>query len=247
MNDRQHAPAGELAAGRHSTYWSDAAWRDGRRVNLYKHFVRPGSLAFDIGANCGEVTLVLLELGCRVVAVEPQAAIAAAIDPRAEVVVAACGATVGEQSFYEIPANPYLSTMSRQIADFNESTNGAWSAVERQTPVVTLDSLIERYGVPAFTKIDVEGFELEVFAGLSQALPALSFEVHSFDASKAGGCVARLEELGGEGGYGYLYSPEETYELQPWPPRQLAWFGDVYATHRTLELETAAVVEDSQP
>ncbi|WP_407664880.1 FkbM family methyltransferase, partial [Micromonospora tarensis] len=32
-------------------------------------------------------------------------------------------------------------------------------------PVVTVDALVEQYGVPTFAKIDVEGFEDEVLAG----------------------------------------------------------------------------------
>jgi FkbM family methyltransferase len=34
-------------------------------------------------------------------------------------------------------------------------------------PVVTLDSAIAGHGVPAFTKIDVEGYELQVLKGLN--------------------------------------------------------------------------------
>jgi hypothetical protein len=42
--------------------------------------------------------------------------------------------------------------------------------------MVTLDGLIARYGVPRYIKIDVEGFEIEVLAGLSQPVPLISVE-----------------------------------------------------------------------
>ncbi len=242
-NPLQHSPSPHLPAGFHPSYWADAAWRDKRRIAVYKHFVRPGELAFDIGANVGEVTAVLLGLGCRVVAVEPQPAVADNISRQAAVIVAAVGATAGEAPFFEIPLNPYLSTLRRDIADNAAGMNGSWTSVVRTTPVVTLDGLIAEHGVPAFTKIDVEGFETEVLRGLSQPLPALSFEVHSFDQAKVGACVALLDELGD---YGYLYSGGESYELEPFPPRSLAFYGDVYATLRSLELDVEELVEDSR-
>ena len=40
--------------------------------------------------------------------------------------------------------------------------------------VITLDDLIAQYGEPAFCKIDVEGYELEVLRGLSRPLRTLS-------------------------------------------------------------------------
>lgn len=228
--DRQHAPAGELPAGFHESFWEGAADRDGRRAMVYAHFLRPGELAFDIGANCGEVTEVLLALGCRVVAVEPQAHIAALINPKANVHVAAAGATAGTMTMYE-NANPYLTSFIQQVADAASQANASWSyKTVPDIPVITLDWLIEKYGVPRFCKIDVEGFETEVLRGLTTPLPALSFEVHNFDTAKIGAC---LEILNGMGDYGYLYSRGESYELEPFPPRTYAFFGDVYASLRT--------------
>ena len=46
---------------------------------LYGEFVAPGDLAFDIGAHVGNRTRALVALGCRVVAVEPQPAVAATL------------------------------------------------------------------------------------------------------------------------------------------------------------------------
>jgi FkbM family methyltransferase len=240
----QHRPRGEVPAGFHPSYWHDAEDRDKRRINVYKHFVRPGDLAFDIGANVGEVTHVLLGLGCRVVAVEPQTHVAAYIPSEAVVVVAACGSQVGEAPIFEVPNNPYLTTLRRDIADAAVGTNASWASVERVTPVVTLDALIAEHGLPAFCKIDVEGFEAEVLRGLSQPLPALSFEAHSFDTAKVGACVELLDRLGE---YGYLYSPGEGYELGPWPPVAYQFFGDVYATLRSGRVDVEEMVLDSHP
>ncbi len=42
---------------------------------LYRHFVRPGDLVFDIGAHVGDRVAAFRRLGARVVAVEPQPAL----------------------------------------------------------------------------------------------------------------------------------------------------------------------------
>jgi len=42
--------------------------------------------------------------------------------------------------------------------------------------LITLDKLIDQYGIPKFIKIDVEGFEPEVLRGLTKRVPYLSFE-----------------------------------------------------------------------
>ena len=55
---------------------------------------------------------------------------------------------------------------------------GQWS--RRVTvPVVTLDTVIEHFGVPYFIKIDVEGFEEKVLDGLSTQPALLSFEFNT--------------------------------------------------------------------
>ena len=112
--------------------------------------------------------------------------------------------------------------------------------------VTTLDRLIAEYGRPAFCKIDVEGYELEVLRGLSQPLPALSFEYIPAAMETALGCIERLGELGA---YAFNWKPAalgESYRLQSasWlsPDAMVAQLkslppdgasGDVYARLRT--------------
>ena len=59
--------------------------------------------------------------------------------------------------------------------------------------------MIAQYGTPAFTKIDVEGFEHTVLAGLSQPLPVLSFEFTTIQRDVALACLDRLASLGAYG------------------------------------------------
>jgi FkbM family methyltransferase len=193
--------------------------RDAAMDALYARFLKPGDLAFDIGAHVGDRTGGFRRLGARVVALEPQPLCARAVraicagDAGVTLIEAACGAQPGTLTLRINSANPTVSTAS---ADFIAAADGAggWEGQAWDTcvevPCTTLDDLIARHGAPAFAKIDVEGFEDAVLAGLSHPLPALSFEFTTIQRDVALRCLDRLASLGP---YGFDLALGESQQL----------------------------------
>jgi FkbM family methyltransferase len=168
---------------------------------IYSRFLKSGDLAFDVGSHVGDRAASFLRIGAKVVAVEPQPSLARVLkifygrNPKFELVRAAIGRSEGEIRLKLNTRNPTVATASD---DFIKSADAApgWEGQhwdrEIKVPMTTLDALIARYGKPAFVKIDVEGFEDEVLAGLSQPLPALSIEFTTIQRSVALNAIKRL-------------------------------------------------------
>jgi FkbM family methyltransferase len=180
----------------------------GRRGALDRHyarFVARGDLVFDIGSHVGDRVAAFRRLGARVVAVEPQPALARTLrllfgrDKAVTVVESAAGGAAGTVALKLNLDNPMVSTASE---DFISASRGApgWEGQQWtrtvDVPVTTLDALIARFGAPRFIKIDVEGYEAEVLAGLSAPRPALSFEFTTIQRDVACACIARCAAIG---------------------------------------------------
>lgn len=185
-------------------YHGDPA-RNAAMDALHAHFLKAGDLAFDIGSHVGDRISSFRRLGARVVALEPQPGPARALqlihgrDPEVTLLKAACGDAVGEVTLKINSANPTVSTVSDAFVTAAAGAGGWEGQVwdhELVVPSTTLDALIATHGGPAFIKIDVEGFEAHVLAGLSQAVPVLSFEFTTIERDVALACLARLMALG---------------------------------------------------
>jgi FkbM family methyltransferase len=172
---------------------------------LHRGFVRRGDLVFDIGAHVGDRVASFRRLGARVVAVEPQPALVKLLKlfygRRADVAIeaVAIGRGIGTTDMMINPDNPTVSTASPEFVGAAHNAPG-WET-QRWTksvavPVTTLDALIDKYGLPAFIKIDVEGFEQEALLGLTRPVKALSFEFTIIQRDVALACIARCIALG---------------------------------------------------
>jgi FkbM family methyltransferase len=174
-------------------------------IKIYEPYIRPGDLCFDLGAHLGDRVRAWSKLNARIVALEPHPGLMHWLRrwygnrPNIILIEKAIGAHTGTASLWISRLTPSISTISQQwLESVQQSRRFAGSRWEEQIPVTvtTLDTLIAQYGKPAFCKIDVEGAELDVLQGLSQAIPALSFEYVPATIEIALGCINRLSQLG---------------------------------------------------
>ena len=220
-------------------------------AQLFSQFAGNGDLVFDVGANRGNRIDACLSLGTRVLAVEPQARCVRSLrrrfgsNPAVKIVPEALGAAKGEHDMWIASAHTISSMSDDWVKSARETGRFSEFKWKRKVtvPVNTMDALIETYGEPAFTKIDVEGFETEVLAGLTRPLRALSFEYAAGFHDHAIACVERLQQLGE---YEFNYSVGESMDLglEQWVspveiekflsslPAEADW-GDVYARLKT--------------
>jgi FkbM family methyltransferase len=216
---------------------------------LYRRFLRPGDLAFDIGAHVGDRVASFRRLRARAVAIEPQPALARtlrilfALDRNVTVERLAVGAKEGEIELKLNLRNPTVATASDEFiraADGAPGWDGQHWTKSVRVPMTTLDALIASHGEPRFVKIDVEGFEDEVLAGLSRPLHALSLEFTTIQRSVALRAIERLENLGpysfnaalGESQQFVHAAPQNARAIAHWIDRLpvTANSGDVYAS-----------------
>ncbi len=197
-------------------------WQVAALARFYARFLRPGDLAFDIGAHVGNRTLALRRAGARVVAVEPQRLFHGFLRrtlPR-DVTLLPCalGPEPGEAALAVSRLHPTVSSLKTGFAATVGRSDGfthvAWDARER-VAVTTLDALIARHGAPRLVKIDVEGYEAEVLVGLGSPLPVVAFEYLPAALDVADAAVSRLAALGAYR-FNLVQGEEHRFTLADW-------------------------------
>lgn len=222
-------------------------WRRRRMARFYRQLIEPGTLCFDIGAHVGNRSAAMVAAGGRVVALEPQPAFFRFLtrfvrSERMTPLALAAGEKPGRMTLHMSSRHPTVASLSREwIEEVGRSAgfrHVRWDR-EVEVEVTTLDALIARYGLPGLCKIDVEGMEAEILAGLAQPVPVVSFEYLPAALGRAMACLDRLDELGAYRynlvrGEGFRFESDawlSSEEMRTWLP-QVARDGrpgDIYA------------------
>jgi FkbM family methyltransferase len=129
------------------------------------------------------------------------------------IVPKAVGDNIKVGSMYISRSSPTVSTLSkdwmRSVKETKNFNKINWEE-EITVSITTLEALISEFGLPVLTKIDVEGFEIEVLNGLSHQLPLISFEYIAVEIQRAIKCIQRLREIGS---YEYNMTKREEFNL----------------------------------
>ena len=157
------------------------------------HFLRPGDIFFDIGANVGSYTLLASGI-CRAMSftLEPVPATFKllkknidlnALEKNVILINACAGSSRGYINFSSKADTTNHVLAANEVMDSNVIN----------VPVITIDSLLDD-GHPVLVKIDVEGFETEVFKAMEKTLA-----LHSLKA-----IIVELNSSGARYGYNEL-------------------------------------------
>jgi len=172
-------------------------------ARFYSQFVRADDVCFDVGANMGRRTQVLLRLGARVVAIEPQPRCMGRLrkkfkhNDKVFLIQSAVGEEPGKAQMQLCDSHSLSSLSGQWIDSVKKSGRYAqctWSK-SVDIDVTTLDELISQHGRPAFIKLDVEGYEYEALKGLSEPVRCVCFEFTPEFIESARRCVDHLSRI----------------------------------------------------
>jgi FkbM family methyltransferase len=219
-------------------------WQVAALARFYRGFMGPGDVAFDIGAHVGNRTLALRRTGAAVVAVEPQglfhAFLRRTLPGDVTLLRVAVGPEPGEAALAVSRLHPTVSSLR---SDYPQAVGGAegfehvaWDAAET-VEVTTLDALIAAHGRPRFVKIDVEGYEAEALAGLSEPIACVAFEYLPAALDVAAAAVAHLEALGPYR-FNLIRGEGDRFELADWKDGKglLAALGEIARDNRSGDI-----------
>lgn len=160
-------------------------------------------IAFDIGANIGQTVDELLPNYDKIICFEPNPNLVTIIKNKFfnndKVTIEELGLSdKTETKKFNISNSHVVSTFSEDWINNSRFTNVYNWDTSIDVKTTTLDEVIDKYGIPYFIKIDVEGYEYEVLKGLTKLLENtyFAFEWAEEQYEIVNKTVKYLKELG---------------------------------------------------
>ena len=174
---------------------------------------------FDIGANVGRWSQANISSATKIISVEADpdtySKLIRNCATQSNIICenyAACDNSGADITFYKCTSADTISTLNRDwLADSSSRFNN-YPFVEIKCKTITLDSLIEKYGMPALIKVDVEGGEFQCIRSLTQKVDCLCFEWASETNEITIQCLNYLQTLGFTK---FFLQYEDSYTFRP--------------------------------
>ncbi len=144
-------------------------------------------IVFDVGMNNGDDSAYYLSKGFKVIAVEANPMLVERARVRFKAEIASGQLVIEPLGIWNRPGRiPFWINEERNVFSSFERTRASWGATHcRSVDVdcITFDTLLKKYGVPFYLKLDVEGAELHCLTSLhSIGLPEyVSVEAESLE------------------------------------------------------------------
>ncbi|CAM4047654.1 MULTISPECIES: FkbM family methyltransferase [Flavobacterium] len=151
-----------------------------REIKFYSNIISNGDLCFDIGANIGAKSKIMLNISENVIAFEPQKSCHLHLEKLKQKNVNfnylpyAVGAKNEIKKLY-LGNYSEIASLSKKFIKNYTTEKVYWKDYEF-VEVKSFNHLIETYGLPKYCKIDVEGYEFEILSNLNYQIPIIEFE-----------------------------------------------------------------------
>lgn len=159
-------------------------------------------MIFDIGANIGKWTLENINSGDKFICIEASPStfnkLFSNLGNNQKVTLlnyAICDNNGEDIKFYDCDCNT-LSTINKAWLTDETSRFYNYGYKEISVKTLSIDNLIEKYGIPKLIKIDTEGGEFECLKSLSVKVEDLCFEWASETNEITFKCLDHLKNLG---------------------------------------------------
>jgi FkbM family methyltransferase len=170
------------------------------------------NLIFDIGYNVGEFSQTCFDKypNCKVIAVEANPSLYENSNKNNQnnnLILLNYLVSNKDNEKLDFFVSPYATGVSTASLEFMENsrfTKGSKNLPEKSIkwadPIkintITIDTLINKYGVPDLIKIDVEGYEYNVLLGLTKKINDICFEWHEEEYQNLCMILDHLENIG---------------------------------------------------